>query len=282
MDWLDRLLWLSSSWRSDIRLNRFRRVLLAARRTRAYRQSLERACLAEPAPILRLRSIEEALHRLPCVDWHEFSGWPSDFCNPAGPDPGRLRLHSPAGRQFRTAVLDARFTQNDFTRVFHPSWVDRIRKFRPEALAAPIGALRRLTEKAGDTLTLTHAVIVFTGLDHGAMSQAERDWLWQMFEVPVFEQCLGLDGRLLAWECEAHAGLHLVAENVVAERDAGSRLIVTSLTDQRHPAIRIVTRITAELESRACPCGVPGLRLIGLCEALSEGNMRALAASPGA
>src|SRR5262245_2084614 len=279
---LDRALSLSTGWNRDVRLNRLRGALLAALGTRAYRERLERAGLATPSRILRLRTIEEALQRLPRVDWREFCSWPADFCNPAAPDPGRLRLLVPAGRRpLRTAVLDHRFVQNEFTRVFLPSRVERIRRFCPEAVAGSMSSLRRLKEKAGDSLTVTHALIVFTGLDHGAMSQAERDWLWQIFEVPVFEQCLGLDGRVLAWECEAHSGLHIVDENVVAEPETGSGLIVTSLTDQRHPAIRIVTRIRAELESQACECGLPGVRLMGSYEARSEQNPRALAASSG-
>ena len=34
--------------------------------------------------------------------------------------------------------------------------------------------------------------------------------MWDAFGVPVFEQCLGLDNELLAMECEAHDGLHLM------------------------------------------------------------------------
>ena len=77
-------------------------------------------------------------------------------------------------------------------------------------------------------------------------------------------QYLGADGSLLAWECEAHDGLHTVEENAIIEQSPDSELILTSLTDRRRPTIRLVTSLAARLDSGACECGQPGPRLISI------------------
>jgi hypothetical protein len=41
------------------------------------------------------------------------------------------------------------------------------------------------------------------------LTDADRDWLWSAFRVPIFEQIIGESGELLATECEAHNGMHV-------------------------------------------------------------------------
>ena len=198
------------------------------------------------------------------MDWAAFQGSPADFYNPAAPSPALQRLRYPTNHQIRTAVLGPRLVESASVKVFHPAWIDQIREFRPEALAGPVAVLMRLAA-AGETIpTLTRAVVAFSGLEHGALTEAGRDTLWQVFQVPVFEQYLGADGSLLAWECEAHEGLHTVEENAIIEQSRESELILTSLTDHRRPTIRLVTSLAARLDSGACECGQPGPRLIDI------------------
>lgn len=281
MGWRDRFTTFSRTSRGrgverpdEIRLARFRRVLLAAQRTRRYLPALERAGLASPGAIARLCSIEEALQKLPCMDWAEFEGSLADFYNPAAPAPALQRLRYPTNHAVRTAVLGPRLAENAAVRAFHPGWIEQLREFRPEAVAAPVAVLMQIANAAhrheAVFSTLTRAVVVFTGMEHGCLSETERDRLWQAFEVPIFEQCLGADGSLLAWECEAHEGLHTVEENAILEHGSDSGLILTSLTDHRHPKIRLVTSFAASLETDACGCGQPGPRLIGLTSASVE------------
>lgn len=268
----NRITELFEPWRNkapqDVRLARFRRVLLAAQRTRRYKPALESAGLTSPGAINRLCSIEEALQKLPCMDWAEFQGSPADFYNPAAPAPALQRLRYPTNHQIRTAVLGPRLVESASVRVFHPSWIDQIRAFRPEALAGPVAVLMQLAEvarRAGEAIpTVTRAIVAFTGLEHGVLTDAGRDTLWQVFQVPIFEQYLGADGSLLAWECEAHEGLHTVEDNAIIEQSPDSELILTSLTDRRRPTIRLVTSLTARLHAGACECGQPGPRLISV------------------
>jgi phenylacetate-CoA ligase len=130
--------------------------------------------------------------------------------------------------------------------------------------------------------TLKRAIVAFSGPEHGVLSEADRESLWRAFEVPVFEQYLGLDGSLLAWECEAHEGLHVVEDNATIEQNSRSELILTCLTGHRYPVIRLGTGLTARLTEENCGCGNAGPRLLGLEPLAVDCPANALAAAaPG-
>jgi len=63
----------------------------------------------------------------------------------------------------------------------------------------------------GTTMRLAHSVIAFTYDAGHFLRDDDRDLLWAAFGVPVFEQYLNSMNELLASECEAHAGLHVVS-----------------------------------------------------------------------
>jgi hypothetical protein len=110
----------------------------------------------------------------------------------------------------------------------------------------------------------THrALLIRTGLDEGLLSPIERDGLWQRHGVPMFEHLVGMDGALMAWECETHSGLHVIEENVVFELVQGE-LLLTSLTDLAQPTLQMRTGWSARIETDPCDCGRPGRRLIDL------------------
>jgi hypothetical protein len=104
---------------------------------------------------------------------------------------------------------------------------------------------------------LTNAVIAFTGVNQGDLTGQDRELLWDVFQVPVFEQYLGFDGRLVAWECEAHEGLHVQSSEAVMEESdgSGSELLMTSLTNLTYPALRLSTGLYGALASGPCECG---------------------------
>ncbi len=110
---------------------------------------------------------------------------------------------------------------------------------------------------------LCDAIVVLGSLRDGMLLPGERDMLWRCFGVPVFEQWLGLDGELLAWECEAHADLHFNPANHVIEQVDGN-LVVTSWLAHSTPVLRLATGWRAELHSSPCACGLTGPVLAGL------------------
>lgn len=72
-------------------------------------------------------------------------------------------------------------------------------------VAVPLEILRSTPPKA-----LEYPAVVYTEPLGGRVTDLDRDAFWNAFGVPVFEQVVGHDGAIVAEECEAHEGLHLV------------------------------------------------------------------------
>jgi hypothetical protein len=111
----------------------------------------------------------------------------------------------------KTAILTPGFRESRHIRVFARGWNAEAHRFRPTAIA---GTLAQLLLAAQSGLQLSHAVIVLNYSALPGVPQHDREILWDSFGVPVFEQWLRPNNELLAAECEAHDGLHLVAPNV--------------------------------------------------------------------
>lgn len=176
----------------------------------------------------------------------------------AGPWPGPLRL----------AVIEAWFPVRG-ARVFAMPKVAALEAWRPEALAAPLDQLRELAAQvvsgALSCSSVTHGLIALARPGHPPLRQADRDLLWSAFEAPVYQQLRDWNGELLAWECEAHDGLHI-------KTSAGARLRVDSGPDREllyRPTAGVFARdlatgLAASITEAPCPCGCGGPRLIGL------------------
>jgi hypothetical protein len=108
----------------------------------------------------------------------------------------------------RTAILAPGFLQTPLVRTFPEGWSERARRFNPASIAGPLALMRRL---ARDTWNFEQAAIVFTHAGGPVFSQQDRELLWKAFGVPVFEQYLSLRNKLLAAECDAHSGLHVLS-----------------------------------------------------------------------
>jgi len=109
----------------------------------------------------------------------------------------------------RTAVLAPGFQETKLIRVFPTGWNEEAAHFRPSSIAGPCEQLRQLT---GENLQLRHAVIALTYEGQSGLSDDDRDLFWDAFGVPVFEQRLGPGNELVAMECDAHAGLHVMGD----------------------------------------------------------------------
>lgn len=128
------------------------------------------------------------------------------------------------------------------------------------ALAAPVHVLRALAEPGR---TLDFPLVAFTGVRHGWLTADDRDLCWHCFQVPVFEQWLGLANEVLAEECEAHNALHIRETEAIFEVVEGE-VVVTSLGNLVQPVFRLATGVTATLVDGLCECGASGLRLTGV------------------
>ena len=123
------------------------------------------------------------------------------------PSKGALFI-SPIDPAPRTAILAPGFCQTRLVRVFPQGWNEKAKRFNPACIAGP---LAKLLAVAHDGWPVEQAVVVFTYSGGEEFTQFDRASLWDAFGVPVFEQYLSAKNRLLATECDAHAGLHVVS-----------------------------------------------------------------------
>jgi hypothetical protein len=108
----------------------------------------------------------------------------------------------------RTAILAPGFRETRLVRIFPQGWNGRAKRFNPACIAGP---LEQLLSIAQDGWPIEQAVVVFTYAGGTGLSPLDRESLWNAFGVPVFEQYLSPRNRLLATECDAHSGLHVVS-----------------------------------------------------------------------
>jgi hypothetical protein len=138
------------------------------------------------------------------------------------------------------------------------SSIYRLHTSATRMLAATPSALRRICSlmeaRALSLPNLCEAVVVLQGLEEGLLYPGERDMLWRCLGVPIFEQWLGLDGELLAWECGVHQGLHFRANRAELEEIDGE-LVLTSWFGLRTPMLRVATGFSAVADHRVCSCG---------------------------
>jgi hypothetical protein len=125
-------------------------------------------------------------------------------------------------------------------RLQHPFYPDlKLAPARRSGATAPAlyGAFEDLSAAAQNGAGADRAVFALRRPANPFLSEPQRDALWEWFQVPVLTILLGRDGSPIAYECEAHDGLHL--------RDDYSGGL-----------------LSGHIESRPCECGRPGRRLM--------------------
>lgn len=208
-------------------------------------------------------------------DWRDTPLLPiGDFLG----DPVAFYRHSPVRRSpavqvpladsGRVAVLGTGFQESGHVRLFRYDSPDELAEYRPGTIAGPMDRVRKLAhDLCIGKLTLPaleRAVIVFTGLRDGMLGSGDRELLWRAFRVPVYEQFQGFNREPLAWECDAHDGLHVDTRNAVFESDPDGRLLLTGVGAGEYAFLRLATGFGAKLEDGTCGCGWTGPRLLGL------------------
>jgi len=127
---------------------------------------------------------------------------------------------------------------------FHAEWPATPARLADGACAVLTGSFAELMKAAAKGARPGRAVFVLHYPDRSFLSGAQREELWQMFQVPVFALLLDRHGRLSAWECEAQDGLHV--GGAWTERALWvARLLAGGWT----------------LDDVPCECGRPGERL---------------------
>ena len=178
-----------------------------------------------------------------------------------------LRWVSPLEFSPRMAILGEKGKDSQKTRYFSYGDWTRIGAFSPEALGVDAETLPRLLRDAlagKCPLRPVHSLVVFTGPGSGWITDSDRETTWEAFGVPVYEQISGPFGERLAWECEAHAGLHVEQSHTLFETAADGQLLFTSFAAPDLPCFRIEIGLGGVVETVPCACGRPGPRITSL------------------
>jgi phenylacetate-CoA ligase len=150
-----------------------------------------------------------------------------------------------------------------------------LHRTRPRALSgypSTLALVARHIRDSGRPAPALHAIL--TGGEQ--MSAQQRALIREVFGVEPYSGYGTSENYLLATECEAHAGLHVFAQDLVVEivDDSGSpvrpgnegRVLVTNLHARGMPFIRYDTGDMGSYAVAPCPCG-RGMPLLDLLSA---------------
>ena len=134
-----------------------------------------------------------------------------------------------------------------------------VQRFKADAFYGFPGYLMRLAEAAAGSL---RPRLIFTSGE--LLDAATRRAIEDGFGAPVFDIYGCTELKEIAWECPAHAGLHLNADWILLEVDppgSAGKILVTPLYSRAMPLLRYEVGDTgSELPGR-CACG-RGLPLV--------------------
>jgi len=168
--------------------------------------------------------------------------------------PDTHQMPFPATPAIRTAVLGNSMCFQGLTTFAEGRWRE-LSAFGPQALVGSTATMLRAAEMMfrGELPlnTLDCAIFVVTELGMPVLREADREIVWRAFLVPVFELCVDRDGKLIAAECEAHDGWHLV-DPTLEFLTEGPELFIRKL---RSPGTEMRTGMKAERALAPCCCG---------------------------
>ncbi len=233
--------------RSPNRNDRLSALISAAAKTDFYRTWLTADVPASPFN----------LELLPYIEIGDFYGHKPDFLNRYAPRAVSRELNYPIQQPPKIAVLADGFRRTAHVRMFADFELEEIAQLDTETIAAPVEMLRRLAKIVRPQ---QFPLVAFTGIPHGLLTDSDRNLFWKAYGVPVFEQFCGLEGEVLAEECEAHDGLHIRTGEALFEQ-RGAEIVISSFANLQYPVLRLATGFTGDIDDRCCPCGRPGERL---------------------
>ena len=150
------------------------------------------------------------------------------------------------------------------------------RQFRPHAIHGPPSYFRRLAEvnqnSSKDTVRVPIVFCVSELLDRKTRLLVE-----ECFEAEVYDIYGCVEFKDVAWECKAHNGYHINAENVIVEvvqdgdplpEGQDGEILLTSLSNRAMPLIRYNVGDRGSLSERICSCG-RGLPMMNVIEGRS-------------
>ena len=141
---------------------------------------------------------------------------------------------------------------------------EQLVRFKPQILVAYVSSatlLARLVKEQAIDDIRPQAIQTSAEI----LTPDDRDLLEGTFNCPVFNRYGCREVSNIAHECEAHSGLHILAENNLVEIIKGNgqpakpgeegRIVVTNLNNYAMPFIRYDTEDIGVYSDHVCPCG---------------------------
>jgi hypothetical protein len=188
---------------------------------------------------------------------------------------GRMRASSgrslpfPAGPHLRTALLGD-LEHFDAAATYPEIRWRYLSSFAPQVLAGTTEDLENFADGvfqgAWEAPTLDTAVFNLTTIGYDPLTAAQRDKLWRVFRVPVYEVLFDCDAGVLASECEAHEGWHVRHQQLRFDMHTSAVLYRKNGTFSSP----LVTGLTADGLDGICACGDDALLLRGVRTAESK------------
>jgi hypothetical protein len=79
-------------------------------------------------------------------------------------------------------------------------------------VAALSGTFQELVRAAAAGASAQRALFVINRWNGAALTEAQRDGLWAMFQVPLYAMLVDAHGRVVCFECEAQNGFHVAGK----------------------------------------------------------------------
>jgi hypothetical protein len=116
------------------------------------------------------------------------------------------------------------------------------------------GSFEELSRAAAKGIRPSRGIFVMHTPESPAITDRQRDVLWEAFQVPVFALLLDGEGRLVGYECEVHDGLHIGSSCPETNQQA-------DLTNEDSVLGYRLSMDHFVVNSTPCECGRPGQRL---------------------
>lgn len=174
--------------------------------------------------------------------------------------------------RIRQVVLEPQIFLNTahLTEEIMADFHERMRRFRPRiilAYARSAALFARFLKTQGLTPYRPESIVTSAEV----LEPDDRTVIEEVFGCPVFNRYGCREVSIIASECSAHQGLHIMAEGLFIEIVRGGRpagpgeageILVTDLLNRAMPLIRYRIGDVASWEEGTCPCGrgLPRLR----------------------
>src|SRR5262249_16951702 len=153
-----------------------------------------------------------------------------------------------------------------------PAFHEELKRYRPrvlQAYARSILLFAQFLEQRGLRPHRPYSIVTSAEV----LETAERALVERVFGCPIFNRYGCREVSVIASECEAHQGLHVMAEGLLVEIVKGNRpakpgemgsILVTDLLNHAMPLIRYRIGDVGSWEEGICPCGraLPRLRSV--------------------